>query len=109
VRNDQQSSSPAGATYRPAYRNPNLVALTLLVRIGSPSGTVKLVRSVLRVAGVLLGLLVWAAGVWLVVQDRLVVGAILILVGAVVGVIALASHRAESAVDVVMGWLTNLP
>ena len=63
----------------------------------------------IRVLGGLVGLALWAGGIALFLGDAHVVGALLVLSGAIAIVISLTPRRGESVWDTVWAWLTSLP
>ena len=66
-------------------------------------------RTALRVAGVLLGVGLWAAGFAFVAGGGHVLGAILVLLGVVAVVASLVPDRGEGIVETVWTWLSQLP
>jgi hypothetical protein len=66
-------------------------------------------RGAIRLVGGLVGVALWAGGIALLVSDAKLVGALLVLLGAIAIVVSLTSHRGESVWDTVWGWLTSLP
>ena len=66
-------------------------------------------RNALRAAGVLLGVGLWIAGFILFVGGSHVLGAILVLLGALAVVLAVVSDRGEGIWETVWTWLSQLP
>jgi hypothetical protein len=66
-------------------------------------------RRTLRVVGVLLGVGLWIAGFALLAGGSHVLGAVLILLGALAVVVSLVSDRGEGIWETVWAWLSQLP
>jgi hypothetical protein len=66
-------------------------------------------RRALRVVGVLLGLGLWIAGFAVLAGGSQVLGAVLILLGALAVVVSLVSNRGEGIWETVWTWLSQLP
>jgi hypothetical protein len=67
------------------------------------------VRTAVRAAGVILGVGLWIAGFALFVGGSHILGAILVLLGALPVVVALVSDRGEGIWETVWAWLGQLP
>jgi hypothetical protein len=62
-----------------------------------------------RLAVVVLGVSLWIGGLVLLVEDRRILGTLLVLLGAVAVVLALVSDRREGMWETVGTWLSQLP
>jgi hypothetical protein len=66
-------------------------------------------RRASRVLTALLGVGLWAGGVVLFVGGAHVIGALVVLLGAIAVVLSLTSDRGEAVWETVWGWFTQLP
>jgi hypothetical protein len=66
-------------------------------------------RTALRVVGVLLGVGLWIAGFAFIAGGSHVLGAVLVLLGALAVVVSLVSDRGEGIWETVLTWLSQLP